>query len=100
MSKYLIIEVKVAFALDQDGPGGGIKVLQRGDQPQTHGSLEAEEGSRSRRNAHFAKFIEEVDKQSKTSINPKSKTNSNDRKEMRKTKIPLELRVEFRKFEF
>jgi hypothetical protein len=63
MSEDLVVEVKVAFALDQDGPGGGIKVFQRGDQPQTHGFLEAEEGSRRRRNAHFAKFIEEVDKQ-------------------------------------
>jgi hypothetical protein len=62
MGEDLVVEVKVPFALDQDGPGGGVKILQGGDQAQTHGFLEAEEGSGRGRDPYFTEFVEEVDK--------------------------------------
>jgi hypothetical protein len=61
MGEDLVVEVEVAFALYQDGPGRGVKILQGGYETETEGLLEAEEGSGSGRDPDFTEFIEEVD---------------------------------------
>jgi hypothetical protein len=44
VSKNLIIEVKVSFALDQDGTGSRVEIIQRVDEPKAKGLLKPKKG--------------------------------------------------------
>ncbi len=64
VGEHLVVGVEIAFALDEDGPGGRIEVVEGEDQAQGKGLLQAKKGGGGDGDTLFTEHIEEADKHS------------------------------------
>jgi len=65
-----MIENKISFALDQNGTGSGIKIIQGVNKPQTEGFLQPQKAGGRNGDSHILQGIKKIDEHRlRTSLN-------------------------------
>jgi hypothetical protein len=55
-----VVEIEITLALDQDGPGPDVEIVEGIDQTFAHGPLQLQKGGGRNRDPDFLKHIKEI----------------------------------------